>query len=76
VINLLAACRAAGLRVTISDEGKYWPRRSLMSLRENVDHMNGLVAAIAGTLKDAGEENGAANVVQSPIFAHKNFERL
>ena len=76
VINLLAACGSTGLRVTISDEGKYWPRRSLASLRENLDHMNGLVAAVAGTLKDAKESAGVTDAVQSPIFAHKNFERL
>jgi hypothetical protein len=70
---LLAACRTADLRVKISDEGDYWPRRSLTKLRENLNHMNGLVAATAGALKDDCE---AAAGVQSPIFAHKNFERL
>lgn len=34
--------------------------------------MNGLVAA-AGALKDADE---AGNGIESPIFAHKYFERL
>ncbi len=74
VVNLLAACRAPGLRVKISDEGEYWPRRSLARLRENLEQMNGLVAAAAGALKDAaGTEAGS---VKSPIFAYKNFERL
>jgi len=74
VVNLLVACRSLGLRVTILDEGEYWPRRSLTKLRENVGHMNGLVAAAAGAMKDAygAGENG----IQSPIFAHKDFERL
>lgn len=73
VVNLLAACRMPDLRVKISDEGGYWPRRSLVRLRENLDHLNRLVAATAGALKDAVEmERG----VKSPIFAHKNFERL
>jgi hypothetical protein len=74
VVNLLAASRSAGLRVTISDEGEYWPRRSVSKLRANLDHMNGLVAATAGALKD-GDDAGE-NRVESPIFAHKNFERL
>ncbi len=72
-VHLLAACRLPDLRVKISDEGAYWPRRSLAKLRGNLNHMNGLIAATAGALKDAGE---TANAVQSPIFAHKEFERL
>lgn len=73
VVQMLAACRMPDLRVKITDEGGYWPRRSLSKLRENLDRMNGLVAATAGALKDAAENPDA---IQSPIFAHKNFERL
>ncbi|MGO8765164.1 MAG: hypothetical protein ACLQSR_08540 [Limisphaerales bacterium] len=73
VVNLLAACRAPELRVKISDEGDYWPRRSLFKLRENLNDMNGLVAAAAGALKDSDE---TASGIESPIFRHKNFERL
>jgi hypothetical protein len=73
VVELLAACRQPGLRVKISDEGDYWPRRSLKQLRENLNHLNGLVAATAGALKDLDE---TATRVQSPIFAHQHFERL
>ena len=76
VVNLLAACRTPELRVEISDEGDYWPTRSLARLRENLDQMNGLVAAAAGTLKDGCETAAGESPVQSPIFAHKNFERL
>jgi hypothetical protein len=76
VVNLLAACRTPELRVKISDEGDYWSRRSLAKLRQNLEHMNGLVAAAAGVLKDAVEGAEGKNRVQSPIFAHKNFERL
>jgi hypothetical protein len=43
-------------------------------LRENLDRMNGLIAATAGVLKDAAEGNPDA--IKSPIFAHKDFERL
>ena len=76
MVNVLAAGRSPGLRVMISDEGKFWPRRSLAGLRENLDHMNGLVAAVAGVLKDEDGLVGGDNGVQAPIFAHKNFERL
>lgn len=70
VVEMLAALRSPTLRVWISDEGEYWPRRSLASLRRNLDQMNGLVAAVAGTWKDGDAQ------VESPIFQHPNFERL
>lgn len=73
VVHLLAACQMPDLRVEIMDEGAYWPGRSMSKLRENLERMNGLVAATAGALKDASEKPGA---VQSPIFAYKNFEHL
>jgi len=76
VVNLLAACRSPGLRARISDEGDFWPRRSLKKLRRNLDEMNGLVAAAAGALKDACETADGNSDVQSPIFAHKQFEHL
>ena len=76
VVNLLAASRTPELRVKISDEGDYWPRRSLTRLRQNLDHMNGLVAAAAGALKDHYEGAEGENRVQSPVFAHPQFERL
>ena len=62
------------MRVKISDEGGYWPRGSMAALRRNLDHLNGLVAATAGVLKDAAADGEHA--VQSPIFGHKDFERL
>jgi hypothetical protein len=70
VVEMLAALRSLGLRVRISDEGEYWPRRSLASLRRNLDQMNGLIAASAGAWKDA--DSG----VESPIFRNPHFERL
>jgi hypothetical protein len=73
IMHLLAACQMPDLRVEIMDEGAYWPGCSVSKLRENLDRMNGLVAATAGALKDAIETPGA---IQSPIFAHKDFERL
>src|ERR1017187_6434050 len=76
VVNLLAAFRTPGLRVKISDEGDYWPRRSLARLRRNLDEMNGVVAASAGALKDHYEGAEGENRVQSPVFAHPQFERL
>ena len=72
VIDLLVALRPLGFRVRITDEGDYWPRRSITALRHNVGHMNALVAGMAGAMKDAGDGKS----IESPIFAHKDFERL
>jgi len=76
VVELLAALRTPGVRVKISDEGGYWPRRSVTALRQNLDQMNRLVAAAAGALKDWDEAANGQSRVQAPIFAHKHFERL
>ena len=76
VIDLLHGLRQLGVHVEISDEGGYWPRRSLAGLRQNVDEMNGLVAGVAGALKDGNGSEASGAGVESPIFRHKNFERL
>ena len=74
VVESLADWRKLGVRVKITDEGEYWPRRSVAALRCNVNQMNGLVAAVAGTFKD--DDDGEMTGIESPIFAHKDFERL
>ena len=74
-VDLLLAARALGLRVKLTDEGGYWPHRRLALLRERLDRLNGIVAALAGAVKDATDETGGP-AVQSPIFAHPHFERL
>jgi hypothetical protein len=74
-IDLLGEWRGLGGSVKITDEGGYWPRRNLATLRRNLDRLNGIVAAVAGAVKDASEGEGAGPV-QSPIFAHPQFERL
>jgi hypothetical protein len=74
-VDLLAALRPLGVRVTLNDEGGYWPGRRTDVLRRNLEHLDGLVAALAGALKDAADETAGPRV-QAPIFAHPNFERL
>ncbi len=76
VVDLLAGCRQWGLNVSLNDEGGYWPGRSLSALRRNLDEMNGIVAAAAGALKDWDEMANGRSRVQSPIFPHRQFERL
>jgi len=75
VIDLVYGMRRLGLKVGISDEGDYWPGRNLPALRRNLDEMNGVVASAAGAMKDFGESRGEP-AVESPIFAHPQFERL
>lgn len=72
VAELVAGLRRLGLDVSISDEGDYWPGRRLDLLRQNLDEMNGAVAAAAGALRDM-DPDGA---VESPIFRHPHFERV
>ena len=76
VIDLLHGLRRLGLGVKIFDEGDYWPGRSVSALRKELEQMNGVVAAAAGALKDLDEAVNGQSRVQSPIFAHQNFERL
>lgn len=73
-VDLLAALRDLGLQVEIRDEGDYWPDRNVSALRRSLDQYNGTVAAFAGLMKDASDEGRAP--VQSPIFAHPQFERI
>ncbi len=75
VVDLLRAASPLGLRVKINDEGGYWPHRRLPLLRERLNQMNGIVAALAGAVKDATDETGGPPV-QSPIFAHPRFEQF
>jgi hypothetical protein len=75
VLGLLDSARELGCRVKVSDEGEYWPRRNEAALRRNVGMMNCAIAGAAGAMKDFDGEKGAAGV-QSPIFAHPQFEHL
>ncbi len=72
VIELLSFWRTLGVEARIRDEGGYWPRRSEKILRERLDEMNGIVAAMSGALKD----DAGGQTVESPIFQHPKFERL
>ncbi len=74
VIDLLLIWERLGVKVTITDEGNYWPGRNEKKLLAEVGQMNRLVAAFGGALKDAADEGGPK--VESPIFQHKRFEVL
>lgn len=73
VIGLIRLGVTEGLRVTITDEGGYWPGRRVDRLRANLTEMNTAVAALTGWCKDAAGEDGA---IQAPILEHPRFEQL
>lgn len=75
MIAMLDACRETGLETNVRDGSGYWDHRDLVELNTQIDHWNGLVAAIAGAVKDATEDC-AGGEVQSPIFANSDFEKL
>jgi len=75
VVDLLVGCQRVGMRVTISDEGAYWPGRRTATLRQILEEINGVVAAAAGAFKDL-DDGSIGPRVKSPIFAHAQFERL
>ena len=54
---------------------RYWPGRNEAALRQNVEQMNCAIAAAASAMKDFDRPKGTAGV-QSPIFAHPQFEHL
>ena len=45
-------------------------------LRAALDGYNGLVAALAGAFKDAGDASGKGGSVESPIFAEATLSSL
>ncbi len=73
VIDLFAALPLLGCEVKISDEGNYWPCRNARALLAEVESMNRVIAAAAGAMKDAAEDDGG---VQAAIFPHPHFEYL
>jgi hypothetical protein len=75
VLGLLDETRRLGCRVTVSDEGEYWPGRNEAKLRKNLEEMNRAIAAAAGAMKDFEKAMDAAGV-QSLIFGHPQFEHL
>lgn len=75
VIDLALLWEAAGVGVEIMDEGDYWPGRNPDALRKKLATYNGIVAGLAGAMKDAAEDDGGPSI-QSPIFEHPEFERL
>lgn len=47
-IQILTHWRELGVPIRIRDEGGYWPRHSVLTLRRNLLRLNGIFAAVAG----------------------------
>lgn len=72
IIKVLDEAKRLGIPVEVSDEGEYWETRSEDRLRTKLRQYNGLIAAMAGSLKDALGDDA----VEAPIRNHPEFERL
>jgi hypothetical protein len=71
LVALLDHAAELGMRVKVTDEGKYWDDRNRERLAAEVDAWNKMIASFGGQLKDAhGGE------VIAPIFQFPNFEHL
>jgi hypothetical protein len=64
-----------GILRRVGDDSGYWESRDESRLRESVEEMNQMIAAIAGSFRDATPEPESKQV-QSPIFDFPNFEHL
>ncbi len=73
ICRLLDKAQRLGISVEVSDDGGYWKDRNLESLRQRLEECNRLVAAVAGTFKDAVGDRG---VTIAPVTGHSAFERL
>ncbi|OLE52372.1 MAG: hypothetical protein AUI36_18180, partial [Cyanobacteria bacterium 13_1_40CM_2_61_4] len=76
IVSVLDFWRQLGVTVEVTDESEYWQTRSEEKLQAMAKRYDGLVAAVAGTLKDAADKTDQKLSIESPIFARKDFERL
>jgi hypothetical protein len=77
VLSVLEKMRQVGFEMDIHDDGEFYETRSLKTLIENVSDYNGMVAGLAGALKDAiSATGGDPSGLRAPILGFKNFEHL
>jgi hypothetical protein len=74
LIALLDRARELGLQTDVHDDGGYWEDRDRDHLLQQLAEWNGLVAALAGQLKD--KMGAGPQGVQAPILTAPNFEHL
>ena len=71
LVALLDDAAELGVRVKVTDEGKYWDDRDRDRLAAEVNSWNTMIASVGGQLKDA-----LGGGVVAPIFQFPNFEHL
>jgi len=74
IVAVLDEAERLGMSVDVRDDGKFWDHRDAGLLRAEVDRWNGLVAVVAGKLKDklgeAGIHDIIAPITDDPLFEH------
>lgn len=74
LIELLDHARKLGFQVEAHDDSGYWEDRDRERLARQLAEWNGLIAALAGQLKD--RMGSGSQGVQAPILSAPNFEHL
>ena len=70
VIRMLDHAKQLGILQGVSDEGEFWEKRNVESLAREVGQWNGMIASLAGQLKDLLGPNLAAPITEYPDFEH------
>jgi hypothetical protein len=71
LVSLLDYAAELGIRVKVTDEGRYWDDRDRERLATEVASWNTMIASFGGQLKD-----GLGGGLAAPIFQFPNFEHL
>jgi hypothetical protein len=71
LIRLLDEAVELGISADVHDEGKFWQKRNIQALAQEVGEWNEMLAGLAGQFKDLFGDN-----VESAIAKFPNFEHL
>ncbi len=71
IVALLDRAQELGCLAEVSDESKFWEKRDLKALVEEINSWNEMVAAVGGRLKDLVGDDLHVAIAEFP-----NFERL
>ena len=75
VCRMLDYFKELGVKVKVSDEGKFWKKRDLQALASEVGCWNTMIAGFS-TAFDKGLQNSDGSIMESPIQEHPNFVSL
>jgi len=74
ICQVLDQAKRLGIETDVTDESEYFTHRDKAKLEAEINKWNRMVAAVAGTLKDACKDRPDA--IASPITDTPEFERL